>query len=56
VNTTAGRPRRTALVTGAGGGIGLELSRLPAADGCDVVLVGRDGARSERVAGDAPGW
>src|SRR5215813_7382396 len=42
--------RRTALVTGGGGGIGLELSRLLAADGCDLVLAGRDGARLERVA------
>jgi uncharacterized protein len=47
---TAGATRRTALITGAGGGIGLELSRLLAADGCDLVLVGRDRARLERVA------
>src|SRR5262245_8221286 len=37
---------------GASGGSGLELSRLLAADGCDLVLVGRDGARLERVAGE----
>ncbi len=41
---------RLALITGAGRGIGLELSRLLAADGCDLVTVGRDGAALEREA------
>jgi len=43
---------RTALITGAGGGIGLELTRLLAADGYDVVIVGRDRERLERVKAD----
>jgi uncharacterized protein len=43
---------RTALITGASGGIGLELTRLLAADRHDVVMVGRDRERLERVAGD----
>jgi short-subunit dehydrogenase len=40
---------RTALITGAGGGIGLELTRLLAADGYNVIIVGRDRERLERV-------
>ena len=43
---------RMALITGAGGGIGLELARLLAADGNDVILVGRDGGRLERFGAD----
>lgn len=43
---------RTALITGAGGGIGLELTRLLAADGYDLVIVGRDAERLERVKAD----
>jgi short-subunit dehydrogenase len=43
---------RTALITGAASGIGLELTRLLAADGYDVVIVGRDRDRLERLAGD----
>jgi uncharacterized protein len=44
--------KRTALITGAGGGIGLELTRLFAADGYDVIIVGRNRERLERLAAD----
>jgi uncharacterized protein len=40
---------KTALITGAGGGIGLELTRLLAADGYNVVIVGRDRQRLEHL-------
>jgi short-subunit dehydrogenase len=39
--------KKTALITGAGGGIGLELTRLLASDGYNVVIVGRDRPRLE---------
>src|SRR5262245_40850668 len=45
----AGLKNRTALITGAARGIGLELTRLLAADGCRLVMVGRDRERLEDV-------
>jgi uncharacterized protein len=44
-------PRATALVTGASGGIGLELARLCAAAGNDVVVVARRQNELENLAG-----
>jgi uncharacterized protein len=44
-----GLQNRTALITGASGGIGLELTRLLAADGYHLVMVGRDRKRLEDV-------
>jgi len=42
---------RTAIVTGASGGIGLEIARLLARDGARVLMVARDEDRLRRAAG-----
>ena len=42
---------RTAVVTGASGGLGLETARVLAGRGADVVLACRDAAKAERAAG-----
>ena len=42
--------QRTALITGASSGIGLELARLAAHDRCNLVIVSRDAERIEQVA------
>ena len=49
-NGAAGPVKLTALVTGASGGIGLELARLFAADGHNLVLVSRSESELHEIA------
>ena len=51
----SGAGRGAALVTGASGGIGLELARLFAKDGHDLVLVARDEGRLRRAGEELAG-
>jgi uncharacterized protein len=44
--------KETALITGASGGIGLDLTRLFARDGCDVVLVARSEEKLREIAAE----
>jgi len=44
--------RNTALITGASGGIGLELAKIHASKGGDLVLVARSADKLEQLKGD----
>ena len=46
-----GSTSQTALVTGASVGIGFELARLLAADGCNLILVSRDETKLKIISG-----
>jgi hypothetical protein len=50
-----GKRAKTALITGASSGLGLEFSKLLARDGYNVVIVARDRQKLEQVAGDLAG-
>jgi short-subunit dehydrogenase len=50
-----GAPRKTALITGGSGGIGLELAKVLARNGFDVVLVARNRDTLEAAAGQLEG-
>ena len=52
---TKSAPRRNALITGASAGIGLELARVFARNGFDLLLVARRGDALEAVAGRLEG-
>ena len=53
--TKTGTARRTALVTGGSGGIGLELAKVLARNGFDIVLVARSRDTLEAAAGQLEG-
>lgn len=46
---------RHAVVTGGGTGIGLDIARALAAEGAQVTITGRDGARLDRIAAQTQG-